>query len=88
MNVRIYTTALCSYCLRAKKLFEDRDVAFDEIDVTFSPALRTEMVEKSNGTRSVPQIFIDGNHIGGCNELFAIEENGELDTLLFNEKLS
>jgi glutaredoxin 3 len=80
--IEIYTTFLCGYCHRAKKLLESKGVAFTEYDVMMSGERRREMRERSGGHTSVPQIFIDGRHIGGCDELVALERSGELDPLL------
>jgi glutaredoxin 3 len=81
-NVEIYSSMLCGFCYRAKKLFEQKGVAFTEIDVMVQPARRAEMVERSGGRTSVPQIFIGGRHIGGCDDLFALEASKKLDPLL------
>ena len=82
-HVKIYTTPWCVFCRRAKKLFDDKAVEFEEINVSGKLDLRAEM-EKLSGGRSVPQIFIDGKPIGGCKELQALEEEGKLDELLEN----
>ena len=68
--------------MRAKALLERKGVTFEEIDVTYEPELRAEMVERSGGRRTVPEIFINGKIIGGCDELYLLEETGELDDLL------
>jgi len=78
----MYTTAFCPFCLRAKALLKDKGVAFEEIDVMFDPARRAEMVERSGGGRTVPQIFIDGEPIGGFDELYDLERQGRLNDLL------
>lgn len=80
--VEIYTTPLCGFCSMAKRLLTQKGVAFAEVDVMREPARRAEMVERSGGGRTVPQIFIDGRPIGGCDELYALERAGELDALL------
>ena len=80
--VTIYTTMFCSYCLAAKRLLQAKGVAFTEIDVTLSPENREEMVRRANGGRSVPQIFIGSRHIGGSDDLHALDAKGELDGLL------
>ncbi len=80
-KVEIYTTLLCGYCYRAKKLLEQKGVAFTEIDLMAEPGRRTEMMQRA-GRTSVPQIFIDGRHIGGCDDLYALEARGGLDPLL------
>ncbi|MGF1631667.1 MAG: glutaredoxin 3 [Kiloniellaceae bacterium] len=81
-NVEVYSSMLCGFCYRAKKLLEQKGVAFTEIDVMVHPSRRAEMVERSGGRSSVPQIFIGGRHIGGCDELFALEASKKLDPLL------
>lgn len=81
-KVEIYSSMLCGFCYRAKKLLEQKGVDFTEIDVMVNPKRRSEMVERSGGRTSVPQIFIDDRHIGGCDELFALESSAKLDTLL------
>ncbi len=81
-KVVIYTAKLCPYCTAAKRLLNDKGAAFDEIDVTFNPAGRAEMAEKTGGQRSVPQIFIGTDHIGGCDDLYALEHRGGLEPLL------
>ena len=81
-DVTIYTTMFCPYCWRAKGLLADKGVAFDEIDVTMSPARRREMAELAGGQRSVPQIFIGDRHVGGSDELMALELAGKLDAML------
>lgn len=81
-NVEVYSSMLCGFCYRAKKLLEQKGVAFTEIDVMVHPSRRAEMVERSGGRNSVPQIFIGGRHIGGCDELFALEASKKLDPLL------
>ncbi len=81
-KVELYTTGWCGYCLRAKALLSRKTVEFAEYRVDEQPALRAEMEQRSHGARSVPQIFIDGHHVGGCDELHALERRGELDTLL------
>ena len=80
-NVRMYTTPWCPYCMQAKVLLGQKDVAYEEIDVSGDPALRQRMTELSGGT-TVPQIFIDDRPIGGCADLYALERRGELDRLL------
>lgn len=79
--VVIYTTPICPYCARAKSLLKKKGAAFDEIDVMMDPDARREMEEKS-GRRTVPQIFIGGTHVGGSDDLHALEEDGKLDALL------
>ena len=81
-NVRIYTTLLCPFCMRAKKLLERKGVEYEEIDVTMSPEKREEMSTRANGARTVPQIFVDGEHVGDCERLFALDRSDELDKVL------
>ncbi len=80
--VTIYTKAWCPYCSAAKDLLEEKGVAFDEIEITGKPALRDEMMAKAGGRSTVPQIFIGARHVGGCDDLYALDSRGELDTLL------
>ena len=81
-SVTLYTTPFCGYCLAAKRLFADQGVAFEEVDVAREPARRAEMVERSAGRRSVPQIFIGGAHVGGFDEIYALDRAGKLDPML------
>jgi glutaredoxin 3 len=83
--VEIYTKPLCPYCIRAKRLFKQKGVAFTEIDIWLSSAKRSEMLERAEGRYTVPQIFIDGRGIGGCDELMALEAAGRLEPLLNGE---
>lgn len=80
-EVIIYTTTYCPYCWRAKKLLDQKGVAYQEIDVTHDSVLRKEMTERS-GRQTVPQIFIQGQSIGGSDDLYALEASGVLDSLL------
>ena len=81
MTVVIYASRFCPYCIRAKQLLEKKGVAFEEINVDGHPELRAEMTARS-GRTSVPQIWIGAVHVGGCDDLQALERKGELDTLL------
>ena len=81
-TVEIYTSMFCGYCIRAKKLLNQKGVSFTEQDVTADKNGRTLMTTRAGGRTSVPQIFINGNHIGGCDELFTLEKAGTLDKLL------
>ncbi len=81
-RVEIYTKFFCPYCSRAKALLSARGVNFDEIDITIDSAERGAMLMRSNGRSTVPQIFIDGTHIGGCDDLVALDQRGALDVLL------
>ena len=80
--VEIYTTPLCGYCHAAKRLLTQKRVAFTEIDVSRDAALRDKMVARASGRRSVPQIFIGGAHVGGCDDLYALDSAGRLDPML------
>ena len=80
--VEIYTTAYCSYCQWAKELLNRKGVSFTEIDVGGNRELRAKMTVRANGQSTVPQIFIGAQHIGGCDELYALEDAGRLDPLL------
>ncbi len=80
-NIIIYTKPTCPYCINAKQLLNSKGVNFDEIDVSQDLSLRQQMQQLS-GRYTVPQIFIDNNHIGGCSELYALEQNQSLDVLL------
>lgn len=80
--VEIYTTPLCGYCHAAKRLLTQKGAAFTEIDISRDPAQRAVMTERSGGGRTVPQIFIGGQHVGGCDDLYALDRAGGLDPLL------
>ncbi|MFT3967477.1 MAG: glutaredoxin 3 [Sphingobium sp.] len=81
-KVEIYTKAFCGFCFRAKALLEKKGVAFKEYDITMGGPQRKEMLERSGGRSTVPQIFIDGTHVGGCDDLHALDARGGLDPLL------
>jgi len=81
-RVELYTTAICPFCVRAKRLLQARGIAYEEIDVGDDPELRAEVMAKSGGRRTVPQIFIDGRSIGGYDELSALDVAGELAGLI------
>ncbi len=81
-QVEIYTTKVCPYCVRAKNLLNAKDVDFVEHDLTGDDTGREALLKKSNGMRTVPQIFIDGVHVGGCDDLYALESAGKLTPLL------
>ncbi len=81
MSVLMYTTAYCPYCIRARRLLEDKGVSYREIRVDGKPALRQEMVRLS-GRRTVPQIWIGEHHVGGCTELYDLERRQKLDSML------
>lgn len=80
-TVVMYSSATCPYCDRAAELLERKKVAFETLRIDLDPALRDEMIAKT-GKRSVPQIFINGQPIGGCDDLYALDSRGELDKLL------
>jgi glutaredoxin 3 len=81
-EVEVYTTPICPYCLSAKELLRRKGVPFLEINVAGEPQRRAEMIARANGQTTVPQIFVGDAHLGGCDELYALEEAGELDRLL------
>jgi glutaredoxin 3 len=81
-EVELYTTMFCPYCARARGLLERKGVPYTEIDIIEEPARRAEMVRRAGGRTTVPQIFINGEHIGGSDELVALERVGELDRKL------
>jgi glutaredoxin 3 len=74
----MYTTTFCPFCVRAKRLLHERGIPYEEVNVESDPALRSEMVDRAGGRRTVPQIFIDGTHVGGYNELQALADRGAL----------
>ena len=81
-KIEIYTKAFCPYCSRAKSLLDSKGVTYEEIDITMGGPKRAEMIERAEGRSTVPQIFIDGKHIGGSDDLAALERSGGLDPLL------
>ena len=81
-EVELYTTPFCPYCTRARALLDRKGVAFTDIDITEEPGRRAEMIRRAGGRTSVPQIFIDGRHVGGSDELAALDADGELDRML------
>jgi glutaredoxin 3 len=80
--VELYTSPLCGFCHAAKKLLTQKGVSFSEVDVLANPARKQEMIQRANGGRTVPQIFIGDTHVGGCDDLYALERAGKLDALL------
>lgn len=80
-KIEIYTAMFCGYCIRAKSLLKKKGVAFDEVNVTFKAKLRREIKERSK-SHTVPQVFINGKSIGGCDELLRLEQDGKLNHLL------
>jgi glutaredoxin 3 len=87
-DIIIYTRKFCGYCTAAKRLLEHKGLAFTEHDGTFDPDIRAEMISRSNGARTFPQIFINGHHVGGCDDLLALERGGQLDKLLEGKAVS
>ena len=81
-NVEIYTRMMCGYCARAKRLLAMRGVEYKEIPIDGDQALRATMIARANGRTTVPQIFINGEHVGGCDDLFELEQDGKLADLL------
>ena len=81
-KVEIYTSMLCPYCSRAVRLLQSKNVNFEQIDVSMSHSLRQTMRGRAGGRTSVPQIFIEDEHIGGCDDLMALESTGQLDAML------
>ena len=81
-KVDIYTKGHCPYCHRAKALLNQKSVSFNEIEIDIKPELRSAMIERANGRTTVPQIFIKDKHVGGCDDLFALEAKNQLDSLL------
>ncbi len=81
-NITMYTGPLCNFCEAAKRLFLRNNLKFEEIDISIKDGLRDEMIKKANGKRTIPQIFFDKDHIGGYQELRALEKSGELKNLI------
>jgi glutaredoxin 3 len=81
-EVTIYTRMMCGYCTAAKRLLDKKGVAYVEHDASFSQELKQEMIQRANGRTTFPQIFVGGAHVGGCDELYALDEQGRLDPLL------
>jgi len=81
-KIEIYSTMFCPFCSAAKRLLNRKGVSFVEHDVTFRPELRREMADQAGGDYKVPQIFVDGTHIGNCDQLYALDADGRLDALL------
>jgi glutaredoxin 3 len=80
--IEIYTTPICPYCIRAKRLLDQKGATYREIDVMMDNEARGEMMRRANGRRTVPQIFIGETHVGGSDELYALEQAGRLDAML------
>ena len=81
-RIEIYTSPFCGYCHRAKHLLQSKGAAFEEIDVAVDDTRRAQMTARAGGRQTVPQIFIDGRHIGGCDDLYSLDAQGKLDPLL------
>ena len=81
-QVEIYTSPLCGFCHAAKRLLTSKGVTFSEVDIAVEPERRAEMMQRANGGLTVPQIFIGDEHVGGCDELYALERAGKLDGVL------
>ncbi|MGA9410630.1 MAG: glutaredoxin 3 [Roseobacter sp.] len=81
-TVEIYTSPLCGFCHAAKRLLSQKGIDFSEVDVLANPDRKGEMIQRANGGRTVPQIFVDDTHIGGCDDLYEMERKGALDKLL------
>ena len=81
-RIEIYTGALCGYCVASKRLLKSKGVDFEEIRVSFRPRRRAEMIQRASGLHTVPQVFVDGRYLGGCDERHALDRAGELDHLL------
>ena len=84
-HIEIYTKAFCSYCTRAKQLLAAKGVRVEEYDITMGGPKRAEMIQRANGRTTVPQVFIDDRHIGGSDDLLALDREGVLDRLLHSE---
>lgn len=81
-TVEIYTSPLCGFCHSAKRLLQKKGVNFSEINVLAQPARKSEMMKRANGSHTVPQIFVGETHVGGCDDLYALDQAGKLDALL------
>ena len=81
-DVLMYTQALCGYCAAARELLNNKGISYTEIDVMVNPSKKAEMMQRANGGRTVPQIFIGGDHVGGCDDLYDLERAGHLDGML------
>ena len=84
--VEIYIKTYCPFCVRAKALLDKKSVVYQEIKIDENPALRPQMIERSNGSSTVPQIFINNEHVGGCDELYAMDYKNQLDALLVSNR--
>jgi glutaredoxin 3 len=86
--IEIYTRPGCGYCSAAKSLLTRKNAAFTEFDVSVNPSWRAEMVDRAQGGSTFPQIFIDKKHVGGCDDLYALDREGKLDSLLEGQEVS
>ena len=87
-GIEIYTVRYCPYCQDAKELLSRKGVSYREIDVTGKRDVRKEMIQRANGRSTYPQIFVGATHVGGCDDLYALDEAGKLDSLLAEAKRS
>ena len=85
VDVTIYTRQFCGYCSAAKRLLDQKGVAYVERDASYAPELRREMIQRANGRSTFPQIFVGERHVGGCDDLYALERAGQLDPMLHGE---
>ncbi|MXQ11347.1 glutaredoxin 3 [Microvirga makkahensis] len=81
-SITIYTKGWCPYCAAAKRLLDEKGAAFTEIDIEKTPEARAEMIQRAKGRTTVPQIFIGERHVGGCDDLYALDDRGQLEPLL------
>ena len=81
-NIEIYTSPFCGFCYQAKSLLNDKGVDYIEVDIISQPKRHSEMIERAGGLQTVPQIFIDNQHIGGCDELYELEAKDKLNSIL------
>jgi glutaredoxin 3 len=81
-KIEIYTTPWCGYCARAKALLDRKGITYVEIDVSSTPGAREQMIQRAEGRRTVPQIFVDGRHLGDSDEIVALDRAGQLDAML------
>ena len=81
-TIEIYTKPTCGFCHMAKRLLNSKGISYAEVNISAQPERRAEMIQRANGGSTVPQIFVGGTHIGGCDDLFVLERGGKLDALL------
>lgn len=81
-TIEIYTKPTCGFCHMAKRLLNSKGISYAEVNITAQPERRAEMIQRANGGSTVPQIFVGGEHVGGCDDLLALERGGKLDALL------